>query len=86
MLCFGLVDWVCFVFPQPAYIIPQSYEIVKFFVVVFVALLAHGCVTKVALWKCGMLWDFWVFITENVTQGIQAGRGFAGSFLCNVIM
>jgi hypothetical protein len=81
---FGDFGWACFVFSQPAYIIPHCYVYVKFFVGVFGALLAH-CVTECALWKCGMLWVFWVFITENVTQGIQAGRGFAESFVCKVI-
>ena len=50
MLCFGLADWVCFVFPQPAYIIPQNSSIVKFF--------GHGSVVqvlKVLGEDCGVL-------------------------------
>ena len=50
MLCFGLADWVCFVFPQPAYIIPQNSSIVKFF--------GHGSVVqvlKVLREDCGVL-------------------------------
>lgn len=43
-------------------------------------------VTKAMLWKCGMLWVFGDNVTKNVTQGIQAWRGFAESFVCNVIM
>ena len=50
MLYFGLADWAWFVFSQPAYIIPQSNGIVKFF--------GHGSVVqvlKVLREDCGVL-------------------------------
>ena len=53
MLCFGFVglaDWACFVFSQPAYIIPQNSSIVKF--------LGRGSVVqilKVLREDCGVL-------------------------------